>query len=166
MKKIHLSALLLLAAFATANAQFEGIGWDGDNSEVVARIGLGGYSHIEAGTSLYLNNNGKGDSKFNITASGRYLLALHSWEKLTGFLNVGAYFRDDNFGQPAPNYTGNPNRGSLQFKGGYQPEVVLLPHLAVSVLFGVGLNLVPDFEFRTIGNRISIVDGLNFRILF
>ncbi len=166
MKKFPLFASLLFASFATANAQFEGMGWDGDNKEVVARIGLGGFNHIEAGTSLYYNNNGTGDSKFNITASGRYLLALHSWEKMTGYLHVGAYFRDDNTGLRADQYSGNVTRGSLKIKAGYQPEVILLPHLAVSILFGVGMALVPDFEFDTIGNGISIVDGLNFRILF
>ena len=157
MKKFSLFASLILALSVAANAQFEGMGWDGDNSELVARIGLGGYNHIEAGTSLYFNNDAEGDGKFNITASGRFLLALHSWEKLTGYLHVGAYFRDD-----AP---GN-NDASLVAKVGYQPEVVLLPHLAVSILFGAAVQMVPDLTISTIGNRISMVDGLNFRILF
>jgi hypothetical protein len=164
MKKMQLFAALFFAFTAVANAQLEGFGWDGDNSEVVARIGLGGYSHVEAGLGLYFNGDGTGDSKFNITASGRYLLALHSWEKLTGFLNVGGYFRDDNRG--SNNNTGNDNRGSFQIKAGYQPELLLVPHLAVSILFGAAMTLVPDFSFSTMGDEISIVNGLNFRVLF
>lgn len=169
MKKIYLIAAFILAATAAANAQFEGIGWDGDNSELVARIGIGGYNHIEAGTSFHYDNNATGDAKTNFTASGRFLLAMHSWEKLTGFLNVGAYFRDDNTTYLG-SFPGTPParlyRGSLAVKAGYMPEVVILPHVAVSLLFGAAIQLIPDFEFNTIGNRISIVDGLNFRILF
>ena len=163
MKKIQLFAALLFSLTAVANAQLEGFGYDGDNQELVARVGLGGYSHLEVGAGLFFNGEGSGDSKFNITASGRYLLALHSWEKLTGFLNVGGYFRDDNNGA-APG--GNPNRGSFSVKAGYQPELLLVPHLAVSIMFGAGMTLVPDFSFSTMGEKISIVEGLNFRILF
>ncbi|HKP98653.1 MAG TPA: hypothetical protein VJ385_23175 [Fibrobacteria bacterium] len=157
MKKLSLFVPLILALTAAAHAQFEGIGWDGDNSELVGRIGLGGYNHIEAGASFFYNNDADGDAKANVTASGRFLLALHSWEKLTGYLHAGAYFRDDSPGT---------TKGSFSARIGYQPEVVLLPHLAVSMLFGANIQLVPDFVFATVGNRISIVDGLNFRILF
>lgn len=169
MKKFSLFAALVLSLTAAASAQFEGIGWDGNNGEVVGRLSLGGYNHVEAGTSFYYNNQVDGDAKANFTLSGRFLLALHSWEKLTGYLNAGAYFRDDSrnaFGNPLPGTFGNANRGSLSVKVGYQPEVVLLPHLAVSMMFGAGMELVPEFVFSTIGDRISIVDGFNFIILF
>jgi hypothetical protein len=169
MKKFYLIASFILATTVAANAQFEGIGWDGENGELVGRIGIGGYNHVEAGTSFFYNNNANGDPKYNFTASGRFLLALHSWEKLTGYLNAGAYFRDDNttyLGSVPGTPPGRLYTGSLTAKVGYMPEVVLLPHLAVSMLFGASIQLVPDFVFNTIGNRISIVDGFNFRILF
>jgi hypothetical protein len=157
MKKLSLFVTLFLGLAAAAHAQFEGMGWDGDNNELVARIGLGGYNHLEGGFSFAYDNDADGDAQSNITASGRFLLALHSWEKLTGYLHAGVYFRDDSNGS---------NKGSLVAKVGYQPEVVLIPHVAVSVLFGAAVQMIPDASVATFGNRISIVDGLNFRILF
>jgi hypothetical protein len=162
MKKLSLLASLVFALAAAAHAQFEGIGWDGLSTggtvnELVARVGIGGYSHVEVGGSFFYNNDATGDDKANVTVSGRFLLALHNWEKFTGYLHAGAYFRDDSPGD---------NEASLNAKVAYQPEVVLIPHVAVNLLFGASMNLIPEFQFATIGDRISIVDGLNFRILF
>jgi hypothetical protein len=167
MKRLSLFATLVLALSTFANAQFEGFGWDGDESEVVGRIGLGGYNHLEIGAnmlwdeSLPDNTSAQEDAKMTITASARFLMALHQWEKLTGFLHLGVYFRDD-----AVHGNAGDREGTLQAFAGYEPEVILIPHLAVGFKFGLRVPLVPDAGFGFTGKGVSIVDGLNFRILF
>jgi hypothetical protein len=161
MKKFFLVATLVSAFAATAPAQVEGFGWDGQASEVVGRLGLGTYTHLEAGLGLRWDNNESGDESMSISASGRFLLALHEWEKLTGFLHIGGYFRDDEIqGQGS-----SANKGSFSVFAGYQPELLLIPHLALSIRFGALLRVMPDAGFALVGDEISIVQGLNFRIL-
>src|SRR5690606_37716726 len=152
---------LVSAMAISTHAQVEGFGWDGQSSEVVGRFGIGTYSHLEAGLGMQWDNGESGDESMSISASGRYLLALHEWEKLTGFLHLGVYFRDDEIQGSAAGDT----KASLSFFGGYQPELLLLPHLAVSIRFGAMVNLMPDAAFALVGQEISIVQGLNFRIL-
>jgi hypothetical protein len=167
MKRLSLSATLILAMSTLASAQFEGFGWDGQESEVVGRIGLGGFNHLEIGTNLQWNDNlpdatsAQEDAKLTITASARYLLALHQWEKLTGFLHLGVYFKDD-----AQHGNAGARKGTLDSFAGYEPEVILIPHLAVGFKFGLRVPLIPDAGLGFTGTGVSIVEGLNFRILF
>lgn len=161
MKNPVLLTFLISLFTVSAHAQVEGFGWDGQSSEVVGRFGIGTYSHLEAGLGMQWDNGESGDESMSISASGRYLLALHEWEKLTGFLHLGLYFRDDEIQGAAAADT----KGSLSFFAGYQPELLLIPHLAVSIRFGAMVNVMPDAAFALVGQEISIVQGLNFRIL-
>lgn len=168
MKKNLLFASLIVAFATAANAQVEGFGWDNQTREAVVRLGLGGYSHAEGGLGLQWDNGAPDDNQaqkdaaMTVSLSGRYLLALHNWERLTGYLHLGVYFRDD---QVNENGAVVNRKGSLAFFGGYEPEVQLIPHLAVSFRFGALLNVMPDVGLGLIGNDISIVQGFNFRIL-
>lgn len=168
MKKNLLLASLILAFAAAADAQVEGFGWDNQTREVVGRFGLGGYSHVEGGLGLNWDNDAPDDNQaqkdaaLTISASGRYLLALHSWERLTGYLHLGVYFRDD---QVNENRQVVDRKGSLAFFAGYEPEVLLIPHLVVSFRFGALVNVMPNAGLALVGNEISIMQGFNFRIL-
>lgn len=157
---IALTSLVFTIATAS-HAQVEGFGWDGQTSEVVGRFGIGTYSHLEAGLGMQWDNAESGDESMSLSVSGRYLLALHEWEKLTGFLHLGAYFRDDEIQGDAAADT----KGTLSVFAGYQPELLLLPQLAVSIRFGALVKIMPDAGFALVGQEISIVQGLNFRIL-
>ncbi len=169
MKRFSMLAALVLALTAAANAQIEGFGYDVQNSQVVGRLGLGGFNHLEVGIGLQWDNNNipgatntqEDDAQMTMSASVRYLLALHQWEKLTGFLHLGLYFADD---QVHGSVAGR--KATLSTFVGYEPELVLVPHLAVSTKFGLDIPIMPDFSLSTSGRAISIVEGFNFRILF
>jgi hypothetical protein len=114
------------------------------------------------------------DARSTISASVRYLLALHQWDKFTGYLHVGGYFNDDNslasrtpdvFLNNSP-VARNTLASAFSIVAGYQPEIVLMNHLAVSTLFGLAIAVAPDFKVGIIGEGVSIVNGVNFRILF
>jgi len=47
-----------------------------------------------------------------------------------------------------------------------QPEITLLNRLILSTRFGLKLDAAPEFALGTAGSGISIVEGLNFKILF
>ncbi|MDB5102585.1 MAG: hypothetical protein JWP91_274 [Fibrobacteres bacterium] len=169
MRKVSIFAGLVLALTVAANAQVEGFGYDVQNSQIVGRLGLGGFNHLEVGLGLQWDNNNipgatnsqEDDAQMTMSASVRYLLALHQWEKLTGFLHVGLYFADDQAHGSVAN-----RRSTLSTFIGYEPELVLVPHLAVSTKFGLDIPIMPDFSLSTSGEQISIVQGFNFRILF
>jgi hypothetical protein len=168
MKKFALIAFSMLALAVSSQAQaFEGMGYDTQVNEVVGRLGVGG-NHVEVGVGFGFNDNENlnSDAKTQMSVSGRYLLALHQWEKLTGYLHLGAYFRDDNDNGGSPNFgAGHPLASSLAFLAAYQPELVLLNHLAVSTTFGLAVAVIPDVQIHLAGEPVSIVSGLSFRIL-
>lgn len=175
MKKFHLIVSLVLGLSAASQAQFLGMGWDGTAEEVVGRLGMGTYSTLEVGLGLRYDdsmdddNVAEEDNRATFSASVRYLHALHAWEKFTGYLHAGLYFRDDNNNDDSPTnpYNTNFNRAAaLAAFVGYQPEVVLIPHLAVSTKFGLALPIMPDVKVGLVGDDISIVSGFDFRVLF
>lgn len=175
MKKFHLIASLVLGLTAASQAQFMGMGWDGAADEIVGRLGLGGYSTLEVGLGLTYDDSApdatvaQEDVRSTLSLSARYLHALHAWEKFTGYGHAGLYFRDDNnnAGSPTNPFGGGGGRAAaLAFYFGYEPELVLIPHLAVSTKFGVSLPIMPEIKFGLVGEPISIVTGFNFRVLF
>jgi hypothetical protein len=169
MKRFSLLTAMVLAFTVAANAQIEGFGYDTQNSQIVGRLGLGGFNHLEVGLGLQWDDNdlaagsssAEDDAQMTLSASFRYLLALHQWEKLTGYLHIGAYFADD---QAHNNI--NARKATLAAFVGYEPELLLINHLAVSTKFGFNIPVMPDFSLSTSGQAISIVEGFNFRILF
>lgn len=175
MKKIYLMASLVLVMSGVPRAQFLGAGWDGAADEIVGRMGLGGYSTLEVGVGLQYDNSlpdatvAQEDARTTISLSVRYLHALHAWEKFTGYLHGGLYFRDDNNNDNSPTNpfaTGTGRAAALAVFLGYEPEVILIPHLAVSTKFGLSVPIMPEVKVGLVGDDISIVNGFNFRILF
>jgi hypothetical protein len=173
MKKASMIAAAMLAFSTPSFAQaLLGFGWDNANQEVVGRIGLGGYNAVEAGLGFAFDDGLPGtgaaakDFKSSLSLSGRYLLALHQWDKLTGYLHLGGYFRDDNTLGTAPGASVTPSRAaSLAFMAGYEPQITLLDHFAVSTRFGLALRVMDEFAVGFSGEPVSIVTGINFRIL-
>jgi hypothetical protein len=156
-----------------------GFGWDNGTEEIVGRMGLGGYSTLEAGLGLQFDNGAadatvaQEDLRSTLSLSVRYLHALHAWDKFTGYLHAGLYFRDDqgagtNSADPIRGIggSGNGRAAGLAVFLGYEPELVLLQHLSVSTKFGATVPVMPEFKLGLVGNGVSIVEGFNFRILF
>jgi hypothetical protein len=175
MKKLQLIASMVLGLSLASHAQFLGAGWDGSAEEVVGRVGLGGFSTVEVGLGLRYDgsqeddNVAEEDERTTFSLSARYLHALHAWEKFTGYLHGGLYFRDDNNNGDSPTnpFSTNGSRAAaLAVFLGYQPEVILINHLAVSTKFGVSLPVTPDFKLGLVGDDVSIVQGFDFRILW
>lgn len=179
MKKLHLIATLVLGLSAASQAQLLGFGWDNGTEEVVGRMGLGGYSTLEAGLGLQFDNGAEDDNvaeedlRSTLSLSVRYLHTLHSWDKFNGYLHAGLYFRDDqgtgaSSADPIRPFGGSgPSRGAgLALFMGYEPELVLMQHLSVSTKFGLAVPVLPEFKLGLVGNGVSIVEGFNFRILF
>ena len=171
MKRFSILASVVLGLAAASHAGIEGFGWDNRTSEVVGRLGLGGYSHLEIGVGGSWEEAPDGatddvqDFASSLSVSARYLLALHSWDKFTGYLHIGGYFRDDN-DRSTLDGDGRDRRAGMNVIAGYEPEVVLFQHLAVSTVFGANLDIQPDMGFAIIGEGVSMVSGVNFRILF
>ncbi|MBW8888438.1 MAG: hypothetical protein JF616_11840 [Fibrobacteres bacterium] len=151
-------ALIVVAGLALgAKAQLAGLGWDNNWQEIQARLGLG-RNFIDVGAGMALDpGNDNHDARFTMSASGLFLGHLHDWGPVDTYFAAGARF------QKTAAATDN-----LGFSGvvGFQPEVTLLDHIVVSTRFGFEIPFIPNFIIRTGGNAISIVDGLNFKILF
>jgi hypothetical protein len=90
------------------------------------------------------------------SASGLFLGHLHDWGPVDTYFAAGGRFEKPK-GSDDMRITGVV---------GFQPEVTLLDHIVVSTRFGFEIPLLPDLIIRTAGREISIVNGLNFKILF
>ena len=177
MKKLSILAASILSLTALSQAQggmFEGFGYDNSTNEAVVRLGLGGYNHVEVGLGFVYDGGAadatvaQEDARQTFAASARYLLALHQWDRFNGYLHLGAYFRDDNLALPLNSPFLNASSRAMAFAlfAGYEPEVVLFQHLNVSTRLGVAVPITPDVQIGVVGAGISIVNGINFRIIF
>jgi hypothetical protein len=138
-----------------ANAQFTGLGWDNGWQEVQARLGLGANA-LDLGLGITVDpNNDDDDNKILLSLSGLFLGHLHDWGPVDTYFAAGGRFQKT-----------AADNAVISGVVGFQPEVTLLDHIAVSTRFGLEIPLVPDFIIRTAGREISIVSGLNFKILF
>jgi hypothetical protein len=157
MNKI-VKAMILMAGLAVgAKAQLAGLGWDDHWQEIQARLGLG-RNFLDIGYGMTLDpQNDNHDARFQMSVSGLFLGHLHDWGPVDTYFAGGARL------QKLPQAHDNIHVTGVV---GFQPEVTLLDHIAVSTRFGLEIPLVPDFLLQTTGQRISIVDGLNFKILF
>lgn len=160
MKKISILAAvfgLSVVAHAAAPALPLGInavGYDANLGHVTARIGLSQNNAVDVGAGLTIDNSAATD-KTQIGVSGFYLLKLQDWGVVDNYLAAGGYatfFSDSDL--------------KLNLFAGLQPEVTLLDHLILSVRFGADMALSPDFKVGTAGQPISIVQGLNFKIVW
>lgn len=158
MKKITLLALVLGAAMA-ANAQGMklGVGYDANLGHVTARLGLMENINLDLGLGFNYDNSQVSDAKFQLGLSAFGLLRLQHWGPVSNYVAAGVTF--------AKLPVANDNIALCLF-GGFQPEITLLERLVVATRFGVNLNLVPEFQFQSAGQGISIVNGVNFKIMF
>ena len=168
MKKIAFIAAAVFGLAVGAQAQalgvplLKGMGYDGDLRHVTARLGLSENTFVDVGLGFKLDNTDEepvanDDNNFQFGLSGFFLVKLQDWGPVDNFLFAGALFNklaqaDDNI--------------ALTLFGGFQPEVTLLDRLIVSTRFGLRADLTPTFILQTTGQPISIVEGLNFKVLF
>ena len=158
MNKFSKAAVLVAGLALGANAAgLVGVGWDDGLGEITARLGLGAnYLDVGLGLSVDPENNNE-DARFLMSASGIFLGHLHDWGPVDTYFAAGGIFEK----------AGTPNDNiHISALVGFQPEVTLLDHIVVSNRFGLSIPLSPDFQLQTGGQAISIVQGLNFKILF
>lgn len=157
MNKFSKVAVLLAGLVVGSHAGLAGIGWDDGLQQVSARIGLGGNA-VDVGVGLSVDpDNADSTKTFLFSASGLFLGHLHDWGPVDTYFYAGGLLskiaqEDDNI--------------VISALVGFQPEVTLLDHIVVSNRLGLAVPLSPAFKLNTTGQGISIVGGLNFKILF
>lgn len=161
MLRKFLIAILLLGATA-ANAQLSGVGFDYAHlsnggpyhPQVTARIPVGA-ANLDLGVGFSEEKNR--DPDFQISFSGFVLFPWKTYEKLSLDLTGGALFASKQE---------RDGDNSFALFGGFTPRAQIWDHLEVAIRFGLAVPLAPDAGIETVGDQISIVDGLNFKILF
>jgi hypothetical protein len=161
MNKFSKAAMLMAGlAFGAhaATSGLAGVGYDTDLKEVTARIALGANA-VDVGFGMKLNTDDavSSDEKFQMSLSGFFLGHLHDWGPVDTYFTAGGVFAK------LPQKNDNIQVNAFV---GFQPEVTLLDHIAVSTRFGLDIPLTPNFQIQTAGAGISIVNGANFKILF
>jgi hypothetical protein len=158
MKKMSLFAGAILGLALAANAQLMGVGYNSSLSQITARLGLSG-NMLDVGFGMKFDNtdDNNDDNNFAMGVSGTFLGHLHDWGP------VDTYFAGGLVVQKLPQ--ANDNIGINLFAG-FQPEVTLLDHIAVSTRFGLDVPVAPNVILQTAGAGISIIGGANFTILF
>lgn len=156
MKKIIKAAMLMAGLAMGANAQLAGLGYDGGWQEIQVRLGLG-RNALDLGGGITIDpGQDSSRDKFGTSVSGLFLGHLHDWGPVDTYFAAGGRLTKP--------------KGSKDFQimgvVGFQPEVTLLDHIAVSTRFGFEIPLIPDFVIRSVGREISIVNGFSFKILF
>ena len=158
MKKITLLASILGLAVAAHAAPLPlgatAVGYDAGLGHLTARLGLSENNAIDLGAGLAYNDALAAD-KFQLGASAYYLLKLQDWGPVDNHLALGGnltVYSDSDL--------------DLKLFAGLQPEVTLLDRLIVSIRFGGEVALSPDIAIGTVGQPISIVNGLNFKIIW
>jgi len=158
MKKFALIAGAVLGLAVAANAQLKGLGYNDQLHQVTARLALGP-NDLDIGFGMRFDNtdDNNDDNNFALGVSGTYLGHLHDWGPVDTYFAAGANIEklpqaDDNI--------------AITLFGGFQPEVTLLDHIALSTRFGLNVPVAPAVILETAGAGISIVGGMNFTILF
>jgi len=156
MNKFSKIVAMMFCVAVAANAQIKGIGYDKDLSQITARLGLGA-NFLDLGAGMKFDNGAPDDGKFGLSLSGFFLGHLHDFGPVDTYFTAGGVFAK--LAQKNDNIT-------LTGFAGFQPEVTLLDHIVLSTRIGLRVPLMPDFGLETTGNGISIVEGMNFKILF
>ncbi len=161
MKKLTLLAAVLgLAVAAHAQAPFglpvKAVGYDADLQVVTARLPLGA-NELDVGLGFKFDNAAA--EPFSLTAAGFYLIKTHDWGVVDNYLSVGGIFKV--LDVPTDNI-------EISAFAGLQPELTLMERFVISTRFGASLSVLPEFVLATAGpaTGISIVSGLNFKVLF
>lgn len=161
MKKFILATLMLGMA-ATSQAQapfglpFSAIGYDGQLSQITARLPLGA-DNLDLGVALAIDNAEA--EPFSMGLSAYYLKKTNTWGPVSLHLVGGANF--------AILHQAN-DRAKLSLLAGLQPELVLLERLVFSTRLGLNMDVLPEFAFYTGGpeDGMSIIGGASFKVLF
>ena len=180
MKKLTVLFVLFALALSIQAQGLLGIGYDGSlmsdgtrllqrPGEITVRLGISEKANLDLGLGAYYNAGPvNDDAKLDFAASAFFLYRLQQWSVVSNYLAAGILL--DKYGTmmpPPPDAAGIvAGDFGISFFGGLQPEVVLLEHLVVGVRFGVQLAVTPEIQFLTPGSPLSIVDGVNFKILF
>jgi hypothetical protein len=159
MKKLTLLAAILgLTVCANAQAPFglpvKALGYDDGLKHVTARLPLGA-DLLDVGVGFKFDNGAA--EPLSLGVSGFYLKNTNDWGIVKNYLYGGALIGI----QDTPN-----DKLKLNLYVGLQPEITLLEHFVVATRFGLDLGITPEFVFATAGLPMSIVNGVNFKVLF
>jgi hypothetical protein len=132
------------------------IGYDQNLNHITARLGLSQNNALDLGFGLNFNSAAPaGEEEFRVGVSAIYLLKLQDWGMVDNYLAAGGWFT------MLPN--GDPN---LTLFGGLQPEITFLDRFIFSVRFGLQATVLQDFEMVTVGSPVSLVEGINFKVIW
>ena len=161
MKKLTLLAAAVFGLVVSAQAQapfglpIKALGFDSKLGHVVARLPLGA-DNLDVGFGLNINSAAPaGDNAVSLGLSGFYVKTLNTWGPVANNIAGGGWIAlppSGDFG--------------LGLFAGFQPEITLLDRLILSTRFGLQADVLPDFVFGTIGDQISVVQSINFKIRF
>ncbi len=156
MKKASLFLGAVLGLALGAHAQLKGVGYNDGLKQITARLAIGP-NDLDIGAGFAFDNS-VDKNKFSFGASGTFLGHLHDWGPVDTYFAAGLVF------QKLPQ---DSKDIAINLFGGFQPEVTLLDHIAVSARFGLDVPVAPDVKMMTAGPAgISIIGGGNFTILF
>ena len=130
------------------------VGFDGNLGHVTARLGLSDNNSVDVGLGLKISS-GDSTDKFQAGVSGLYLLKLQDWGMVDNYLVAGGWltiFSDSDL--------------KLTAFAGMQPELTLMDRIILSIRFGFEVPIVKDFGVETKGDPISIVNGVNFKVIW
>jgi hypothetical protein len=162
MKKLTLLAAVFgLAVSAQAQTPFglpfKAMGYDANLTQITGRMSLAENNDLDVGFGLTYDDGAATDAKLQFGASGFYLVKLHDWGPVDNYLALGGILNK------LPQKNDNIR---ITVFGGFQPEVTLLDRLILSTRFGVSLDVMPDVKVETIGDQVSIVQSISFKLLF
>ncbi len=148
---------LALSAHA-AEVGLKGIGYDSNLGQATVRLGLSEYGNLELGAGMRFDNSAATSSqKFSLGLSATFLGQLQHWNAVDNYFYGGLVFNK----LPQAN-----NSAQFALVAGLQPEITLMQHFAIGVRVGAEMQVSPDFQFYTTGDRLSVVDGIRFTLLF
>ena len=166
MKKIALFTVLLgMAATSQAAVAFKGVGWDQGLGHVTARLGFTEFANLDVGLGFNFDgtNNLPDNQVFTFGLSGFFLGKLQDWGPVDNYFVGGMAITK----RPDPtDPLQEDSEVAVNLYAGLQPELTLMEHIAVAIRLGLDFPVAPDVIFRTSGQPISMVQGLNFKILF
>jgi hypothetical protein len=161
MKKfVFLAGILALAAASQAQAPaglpLTALGYDSQLGHVTASLPLGS-DRLDLGLGFnYTTDPAAGSENLTFGLSGYYVKTLNTWGPVANNVAGGAVFSLLDSGDPR-----------VELFAGFQPEVTLLDRLVIATRFGVKAQFIePGFSLQTVGDKISIVEGLIFKIRF
>jgi hypothetical protein len=144
------------ARFQTLPLGITAVGYDKTHEQVTARIGLTENTAADLGLGFAYNDAAPaGSEKLTLKASGFYLLKLQDWGVVDNHLAVGGML----------SLLANGDMGLALFAG-LQPEVTLFDRLILSIRCGGEIAVSPDVVVQTAGQGVSVVNALNFKIIW